>query len=377
MASNYVEIFTRIWETFCAQWKHRGPTETYLQDFVDDLHENGVIRVEDILTTIALGVAFTLARYVATAFIFKPLALYFKFIPKDVTKFPESAWKVFYYFSCYMYCCYILYCGKYSFIEDPDSVWTEMKIAGLASKVEIPSDIYILYVIQTGFYLHSIYATFFMDKWRKDSIVMILHHVLTICLLAFSFAIRYHNIGVIVLYLHDIADVFLEFTKICVCFKSRSEDCRIADRLVNFGFLMFAFVWAKCRLYQYPYRVLYVTGHTSMKIVPEGKFYLFFNFMLWALFVMNIYWFHFIILLIWRVIKGESREVEDVRELSKEETKNNFHKKENGMKNGKTNGHESYIIKSKDQAIREEKNGIIDKAKHFPHQRRKKNLQGN
>ena len=71
MASNYVEIFTRIWETFCAQWKHRGPTETYLQDFVDDLHENGVIRVEDILTTIALGVAFTLARYVATAFIFK------------------------------------------------------------------------------------------------------------------------------------------------------------------------------------------------------------------------------------------------------------------------------------------------------------------
>lgn len=54
----------------------------------------------------------------------------------------------------------------------------------------IPNDIYILYAVQTGFYFHSIYATFVMDKWRKDSIVMILHHVLTICLLVFSFAVR-------------------------------------------------------------------------------------------------------------------------------------------------------------------------------------------
>jgi len=46
-----------------------------------------------------------------------------------------------------------------------------------------------------------------------------------------------------------------------------------------------------------------------MQMVPDGKFYLFFNTMLWMLFIMNIYWFHFVLWLIWRVLNGESREV--------------------------------------------------------------------
>ena len=55
---------------------------------------------------------------------------------------------------------------------------------------EVPSDIYCLYCIHAGFYIHSIYATFYMDPWRHDSIAMIIHHVLTVFLLCFSFAVR-------------------------------------------------------------------------------------------------------------------------------------------------------------------------------------------
>jgi ceramide synthetase len=56
--------------------------------------------------------------------------------------------------------------------------------------MSVPSDIYYLYCIQTSFYIHSIYATVFMDTWRKDSIAMLIHHVLTVFLLCFSFAVR-------------------------------------------------------------------------------------------------------------------------------------------------------------------------------------------
>ncbi|KAK3728555.1 hypothetical protein QZH41_011633, partial [Actinostola sp. cb2023] len=246
MASNYFEVFSRIWESVSSQWEDRGPTPTFLQDFIDDLYKHSVIRIEDVILVVVLGVAFTIARYATTTFIFKPLSVYFQFITKDRQKFPESAWKLLYYICSYLYCCYILFSGKYPFMENPESVWIGIKVEikfGWNIGIEVPYDIYVLYAIQVGFYFHSIYGTVFMDIWRRDSVVMILHHVLTLCLLVFSISIRYHNIGVIVLFLHDIADIFLEFTKICVCFKSRpGAEHRVANALVNVGFLSFAFV---------------------------------------------------------------------------------------------------------------------------------------
>jgi hypothetical protein len=60
--------------------------------------------------------------------------------------------------------------------------------------VDVPRDICIMYLVQGSFYLHSLYATLFMDCWRKDSVVMILHHFLTLALIAFSYGIRYVNL---------------------------------------------------------------------------------------------------------------------------------------------------------------------------------------
>ncbi|XP_016381055.1 ceramide synthase 1-like [Sinocyclocheilus rhinocerous] len=80
--------------------------------------------------------------------------------------------------------------------------------------MSVPTDITIAYLIQGSFYGHSIYATIYMDAWRKDSLVMVVHHFITLALITFSYAFRYHNIGILVLFLHDINDVQLEFTKL-------------------------------------------------------------------------------------------------------------------------------------------------------------------
>ena len=55
----------------------------------------------------------------------------------------------------------------------------------------VQEDIKLLYFIECGFYLHSIYATLYMDTVRKDFMVMIIHHVLTMTLITFSYATRY------------------------------------------------------------------------------------------------------------------------------------------------------------------------------------------
>ena len=54
----------------------------------------------------------------------------------------------------------------------------------------VPQDIYMLYVVEAGFYFHSVYATLFMDLWRRDSVLMIAHHIVANLLILFSLAMR-------------------------------------------------------------------------------------------------------------------------------------------------------------------------------------------
>lgn len=56
--------------------------------------------------------------------------------------------------------------------------------------MDVPTDIAIAYLMQCSFYGHSIYATAYMDTWRKDSVVMLLHHVVALTLIACSYAFR-------------------------------------------------------------------------------------------------------------------------------------------------------------------------------------------
>lgn len=57
--------------------------------------------------------------------------------------------------------------------------------------MSVPADIAIAYLIQGSFYGHSIYATIYMYAWRKDSAVMVVHHIITLALISFSYAFRY------------------------------------------------------------------------------------------------------------------------------------------------------------------------------------------
>lgn len=55
---------------------------------------------------------------------------------------------------------------------------------------------------------------------------------------------RYHNIGILVLFLHDINDIQLEFTKVNVYFKIRGgKEHFINDVLSNMGAVSFSITW--------------------------------------------------------------------------------------------------------------------------------------
>ena len=55
---------------------------------------------------------------------------------------------------------------------------------------------------------------------------------------------RYHRIGLLVLFLHDVCDVFLELAKLFVAFKTRGgKYCIVSDILAGINFCIFTLSW--------------------------------------------------------------------------------------------------------------------------------------
>ena len=74
------------------------------------------------------------------------------------------------------------------------------------------------------------------------------------------FHFRYHKIGVLVLFLHDVNDVFLEFGKLCVAFKTRNGKYHLLpDILGSVTFLCFTLLW---------YAMLYLLIKNTLGYLP-------------------------------------------------------------------------------------------------------------
>jgi ceramide synthetase len=176
---------------------------------------------------------------------------------ENARKYPESVWKFLFYVYTSSLCFYMIG-TKYPFLSRPESVWE-----GWHEGVDVPLDIYVIYITQMGFYLHSFYATAYMDDIRKDYLLMYVHHTVSCLLIGFSLAVRYdhmrgrvldyctacvwyryYNIGVLLFTLHDINDVIMEFCKCMIYLKTqRGKEYPMFEKLANSGFVVFIVTW--------------------------------------------------------------------------------------------------------------------------------------
>ena len=96
---------------------------------------------------------------------------------------------------------------------------------------------------------------------RKDTNVMICHHIATIFLITFSLGMRFWQIGCLVLFCHDICDIFLDASKIFVYIQNRpgaSNSTKIICEVVKtLGFVCFVLSWILFRFHFYPRKALY------------------------------------------------------------------------------------------------------------------------
>ncbi|GAB6019129.1 Ceramide synthase 1 [Chamberlinius hualienensis] len=207
---------------------------------LDDMKKYCRFDTGDILLIIVMTVAWTVLRWLTTEVVFKPASRYFQLHPSDTRKSPESCWKFLFYTGTVSYNSYLLFFNEdYNFFHRPGHVWE-----GWTPGMVVRSDVYFYYMVQGSFYAHSIFATLFMDMWRKDSIAMLLHHFITCCLIFLSYGFRYCNIGLLVFLLMDVTDVELEFTKLNVYLKTRGGKLHLLNEYISLiGFVFFTVTW--------------------------------------------------------------------------------------------------------------------------------------
>ncbi|TPP63896.1 LAG1 longevity assurance 1 [Fasciola gigantica] len=311
------------------------------------------VQPRQLLHVFIVAVLLSVARYMLERCLSEFIRQRLGITTPNVRRLFESSWKAFWYLILWL-CTFhaVMLKGRTDF-QYPLRMFRDVKVSVGYFDVPTPPDYYRVYTLQLGFYLHSLWSVICIDSWRKDSAVLVVHHVMTLLMLEFSLVLRLHRVGALVVLLHDLNDVFLELAKVNVYLRSRhGKICQLNVTLSNLLFALFATSWIIMRLYWFPLKVLYATswGVYITQVGRECRSFLFFNTMLWGLFLMHIYWFRFIFIMAVRLVR--SPQCGDIREEELADNTNPITK--NGVKSMNGNG----IYSNSSSPIRLQANGI-------------------
>lgn len=283
-----------------------------------------------ILYSLILAVCLTLLRIVLNRLLFFKVPGWYKLNREATEKFPESIWKCSIYIFTWSWAIYLVLFGETNLFTDLVAHWNNWYPGNPLS-----TSLYCLYVFQIAFYLHCAYASVYIETIRKDFFVLMLHHVLTIGLLLLSYCIRFHIIGLLVLFLQDVGDIFLELSKTLNYFKIQDgKEKWIPEMCANISFAIFTIQHVLFRLYWFLTKVIYSAMYVSVVFYPGAPFWLLFTVLLWALWGMQVYWFKFIVRLLVKILIYKEK-LEDTREFEEEEEQKSKKEEQNRKPDGK------------------------------------------
>ena len=83
----------------------------------------------------------------------------------------------------------------------------------------------LFYCVQIAIWTWTGFSCKYLEERRKDYAEMMLHHCVTIALMLFSQINNQHAIGLVVVFCHDLSDVFLDLMKMSNYLKLVSRCC--------------------------------------------------------------------------------------------------------------------------------------------------------
>merc|ERR1711968_76006 len=93
-----------------------------------------------------------------------------------------------------------------------------------------------------------------IEEKHKDYFVMFIHHLVTIALVWGSWCFGYLRIGILVMYVHDFSDIFIDIMKLANYAKLQGSS---AFFIVEISFVSTLVSWFYIRLYVFPVKVIH------------------------------------------------------------------------------------------------------------------------
>lgn len=257
--------------------RYAVPSESFLRTLGEPF---GIPADIPIQYGLLLAVAFTFYRY---GFQYVASRFLVNFVPDTndksavAYKASESAFKFFYYTFSWIWAVVIIYdLGIWSdtlkCIEEYPYV-RNYSISG-----------YILW--ELAYYVSGLGCHFTIETPRKDFVEMAIHHVVTIVLITSCIVFRLERIGLLVLVVHDVADIFLESGKMC-------NYLGMDDGSTGF-FVLLIITWIISRLYYFPVKVIRSVYYEHY-LMFDAPYCFYFTWLLCVLLVLHVYWFYLIL----------------------------------------------------------------------------------
>jgi len=166
-------------------------------------------------------------------------------------------------------------------------------------------EVKLYYIMSLGYHLHSFAFHFFLPH-RNDFLEMLLHHLIAIFLVCFSFMCNMVRAGSLVLLVHDLADLPGYAVK-------SSADTRNTGLTLTL-YITLLLVWGYCRLYVFPIDIIWsgmfesaVSGATGAEL-PR----LFMIGMLYILQLLHIFWYYLFIKMGFHFLtRGETQDLQN------------------------------------------------------------------
>ncbi|KAL0949771.1 hypothetical protein HGRIS_009810 [Hohenbuehelia grisea] len=224
-------------------------------------------------------------------------------VHRRVLRFAEQGWSVVYYTLQWLYGVYV-HRNLPTRILDPTDLWLNYPHFPLAGPLKF------YYLTQTAFYFHQM-LILNAEARRKDHYQMMLHHIITIALMAASYFYNFTRVGCLIMVLMDCSDIFLPLAKMI-------SYIDISQTLCDCVFGVFVLSWLVTRNILYlrvvvsvyfdvPRLVEYVYDPARGRYATKNTMFAF-NAALWILQVLQIIWFGMIVRVVIRVLmkKGAS-----------------------------------------------------------------------